>query len=71
MCAGIGHIIFYECEPINELLSGVELLAHELKSDEEASQKIQVMIIKCGGDAEVITDWTDAENFNPISRRHG
>jgi uncharacterized protein YegL len=54
-------------EPINELLSGVELLAHELKSDEEASQKVQVMIIKCGGDAEVITDWTDAENFNPPS----
>ena len=32
-------------EPISELLSGVELLAHELKSDEEASQKVQVMMI--------------------------
>ena len=52
-------------EPISELLSGVELLAHELKSDEEASQKVQVMIIKCGGNADILTDWTDAENFSP------
>jgi len=54
-------------EPISELLSGIELLAHELKEDEDASQKVQVMIVKCGGDASVISDWTDAENFVPPS----
>lgn len=52
-------------EPINELLSGLELLAHNLKDDDQAAQKVQLLIVKCGGDAEVISDWTDAENFTP------
>ena len=40
-------------------------LAHELKTDDDASQKVQVLIVKCGGNAEVINDWCDAENFSP------
>ena len=51
--------------PISELQGGLELFAHELKSDDDASQKVQVLIVKCGGNAEIIGDWIDAENFTP------
>ena len=53
--------------PITELQEGLELFAHELKNDDDASQKVQVLVIKCGGSAEVIGDWIDAENFSPPS----
>ena len=49
--------------PINELQSGLEFFAQDVQADDDASQKVQIMIIKCGGSAEVISDWTDAESF--------
>jgi uncharacterized protein YegL len=52
-------------EPISELQSGLELFAHELKNDDDASQKVQMLVIKCGGNADIIGDWIDAENFIP------
>ena len=44
-------------QPIHELREGLEIFAHELKTDDDASQKVQVLIVKCGGNAEVINDW--------------
>ena len=52
-------------QPIHELREGLEIFAHELRTDDDASQKVQVLIVKCGGNAEVINDWCDAENFSP------
>ena len=49
--------------PLEELQGGLELFAHELKTDDDASQKVQILIVKCGGDAEIIGDWVDAESF--------
>lgn len=50
-------------KPIEELQSGLEYFAKDVQSDDDAKQKVQIMVIKCGGSAEVISDWTDAENF--------
>ena len=50
-------------DPINELQSGLKYFESDVKSDDDASQRVQIMIIKCGGDAEIISDWTDAESF--------
>jgi len=50
-------------EPIKELQSGLEYFAKDVQSDDDAKQKVQIMVIKCGGSAEVISDWTDAESF--------
>tara|TARA_B110000503_G_C7007184_1_gene354108 strand:- start:135 stop:788 length:654 start_codon:yes stop_codon:yes gene_type:complete len=49
--------------PINELQSGLDFFAKDVKSDDDASQKVQIMVIKCGGEAEIISDWIDAESF--------
>jgi len=49
--------------PIEELQSGLDYFAQDVKSDDDASQKVQIMVIKCGGSAEIISNWTDAENF--------
>lgn len=50
-------------EPIEELQSGLDYFAKDVQSDDDAKQKVQIMIIKCGGNAEIISEWTDAENF--------
>ena len=52
-------------DPINQLREGLELFCHEIKDDDDASQKVQVLVVKCGGNAEVIADWCDAESFAP------
>ena len=49
--------------PIEELQTGLDYFAQDVKSDDDASQKVQIMVIKCGGSAEIISNWTDAENF--------
>ena len=49
--------------PIEELQNGLDYFTNDVKSDDDASQKVQIMVIKCGGSAEIISDWTDAENF--------
>jgi len=50
-------------EPIQELQSGLDYFAKDVQADDDACQKVQIMVIKCGGDAEVLADWTDAESF--------
>jgi uncharacterized protein YegL len=50
---------------IDELNAGVRLLEDELKKDDVASQRVQLLVIRFGGDTdvEVVADWTDAMSF--------
>jgi uncharacterized protein YegL len=52
--------------PINELNAGLRLLEEELKKDDIASQRVQLLVVRFGGDneVEVVADWTDAMSFN-------
>lgn len=51
-------------EPINELNAGLRILEEELKKDDIASQRVQLLVIRFGGEnVEVLTDWTDAMDF--------
>lgn len=49
---------------IDELNAGVRLLETELKKDDVASQRVQLLVIRFGGDTEVLSDWTDAMSFS-------
>lgn len=51
--------------PIDELNAGLRLLEQELKKDDTASQRVQLLVIQFGGDrdVEVLVDWTDAMSF--------
>ena len=52
-------------DAITNLNAGLKVLEKELKSDDIASMRVQLLIIRIGGfsDAEVIVDWTDAIDF--------
>ncbi len=50
--------------PIDELNAGLRLLEDELKKDDIASQRVQLLVIRFGNDVEIITDWTDAGSFS-------
>src|SRR5207237_4890 len=52
--------------PITELNAGLRLLEEELKKDDIASQRVQLLVIKFSGDrnVEVLADWTDAMSFS-------
>jgi uncharacterized protein YegL len=52
--------------PIDELNSGLRLLEEELKKDDVASQRVQLLVIRFGDDNDVtiVTDWTDAMSFS-------
>jgi len=49
---------------IDELNAGVRLLEEELKKDDVASQRVQLLIIRFGENTEVLSDWTDAMSFS-------
>jgi uncharacterized protein YegL len=51
---------------IDELNAGLRLLEQELKKDDVASQRVQLLVIRFGGnaDVEVLSEWTDAMAFN-------
>ena len=51
---------------ITNLNSGLKTLEQELKKDDIASMRVQLLVIRIGGwdDVEVITDWTDAIDFS-------
>jgi Mg-chelatase subunit ChlD len=51
---------------INELNAGLRVLEDELKKDDVASQRVQLLVIRFGGDNEVqvVTPWTDAISFS-------
>ena len=52
-------------EPIDELNVGLRVLEGELKNDDIASQRVQILVIQYGmtDSAEVLVDWTDAMSF--------
>jgi uncharacterized protein YegL len=52
-------------DPISELNAGLKILEQELKNDDTAAQRVQLMVIRLGddNDVEVVTDWTDAIDF--------
>ena len=51
--------------PIEELNKGLKVFENELKNDEDACKKVQIMVIKCSGNKPIImSDWTDAEEFS-------
>ena len=54
-------------KPVEELNKGLELLSSELKEDDIACQRVQLLLIRVGGheEVEIISDWTDAIDFVP------
>lgn len=52
-------------DPIRELNAGLKILEQELKNDDTAAQRVQLMVIRLGddNDVKVVTDWTDAIDF--------
>ncbi len=60
--------------PIIELNAGLRILEEELKKDDIASQRVQLLVIRLGGrdKVEVLCDWTDAMSFSsPIVEANG
>jgi uncharacterized protein YegL len=53
-------------DPIGELNAGLRVLEEELKKDDIASQRVQLLVVRFGGDneVEIVTDWTDAMSFS-------
>ena len=61
-------------EPINELNKGLKLLEQELKNDDTAAQRVQLMVIRLGDDnaVQTLTNWTDALDFSaPVVNANG
>jgi uncharacterized protein YegL len=56
-------------KPIDELNAGLHILEEDLKKDDVASQRVQLLVITFGGDGEVkiLSDWTDAMAFSAPS----
>ena len=52
-------------KPIRELCSGLKTLEEELKNDDTAAQRVQLLVIRFGGndEVEIIEDWKDALDF--------
>lgn len=58
-----------EGAPIDELNAGLTELHSALNSDPYALTHVSLLIVKAGGDAEIMMDWVDATNFQPIPMR--
>lgn len=58
-----------EGQPIRELNDGLKLLEQELKNDSLASVRVQLLVIRAGGndEADVLTEWCDAISFEAPS----
>lgn len=58
-----------EGQPIRELNEGLRLLEQELKNDSLASVRVQLLVIRAGGNDEVdvLSDWCDAISFEAPS----
>lgn len=50
--------------PIDELNAGLRVLEEELKKDDIASQRVQLLVIQFGDEVKMLSDWTDAMAFN-------
>lgn len=60
--------------PIKKLNEGLKILEEQLKADDIASLRVQLLILRIGGhnDVEIITDWTDAIDFSaPLVEANG
>ena len=60
--------------PIKKLNEGLQVLEQQLKSDDIASLRVQLLILRIGGhnDVEILTDWTDAIDFSaPLVEANG
>ena len=53
-------------EPIEQLNAGLKILEEELKNDDTAAQRVQLLVVRFGGNDEVETigDWSDALDFS-------
>jgi len=51
---------------IDNLNQGLSILEQELKADDVASLRVQLLLLRIGGhnDVEILTDWTDAIDFS-------
>ena len=51
--------------PMTELNAGLKILEDELKQDDTASQRVQLLVIRLGDDdqVDVLREWTDAMDF--------
>ena len=51
---------------IDNLNQGLSILERELKADDVASLRVQLLLLRIGGhsDVEILTDWTDAIDFS-------
>ena len=49
---------------IEQLNAGLKVFEEQVKADETACERVQLMIIRCGGDVSIEHDWIDAENFD-------
>ena len=61
-------------EPIDELNAGLKILEQELKLDDTAAQRVQLLVIRLGDndDVNIVTDWTDAIDFTaPVLEANG
>ncbi len=61
-------------EKIDKLNEGLKMLEQALKDDDAASSRVQMLVIRIGGNAEadIITDWTDAMNWQaPTIKANG
>ncbi len=55
-----------ETDAIRELNSGLKVLETELKNDDTAAQRVQLLVIRLGDDdqVEIVREWTDAMDFS-------
>jgi len=55
-----------ETDAIRELNDGLKVLERELKNDDTAAQRVQLLVIRLGDDdqVQVVSDWTDAMDFS-------
>ena len=51
---------------IDNLNQGLSILERELKADDVASLRVQLLLLRIGGhsDVEILTDWTDASDLS-------
>ncbi len=50
-------------QPIEQLNAGLVVLEQELKADSIASLRVQLLVIRVGDSATIISDWCDAMHF--------
>jgi len=50
---------------IDALNAGLQTFDGELKADNEARRRVQVLVVGVGGEARVLQEWIDASEFTP------